>query len=75
MRPFPAASLMRYHDDVQQFRRITMDPGVMGGAPCIRGMRVTVGMIVEAVSAYATVGEISDAMRRVFGEYREAVVI
>jgi methylmalonyl-CoA mutase N-terminal domain/subunit len=31
--------------------------------------------IVEAVSAYATVGEISDAMRRVFGEYREAVVI
>jgi methylmalonyl-CoA mutase N-terminal domain/subunit len=31
--------------------------------------------IVEAVEAYATVGEISDAMRRVFGEYREAVVI
>jgi methylmalonyl-CoA mutase N-terminal domain/subunit len=31
--------------------------------------------IVAAVDAYATVGEISDAMRRVFGEYREAVVI
>jgi methylmalonyl-CoA mutase N-terminal domain/subunit len=31
--------------------------------------------IVEAVEAYATVGEISDAMRRVFGEYKEAVVI
>ncbi len=31
--------------------------------------------IVSAVEAYATVGEISDAMRRVFGEYREAVVI
>jgi methylmalonyl-CoA mutase N-terminal domain/subunit len=31
--------------------------------------------ILEAVEAYATVGEISDAMRRVFGEYREAVVI
>jgi methylmalonyl-CoA mutase N-terminal domain/subunit len=31
--------------------------------------------IVEAVEAYATVGEISDAMRRVVGEYREAVVI
>src|SRR5271157_1426377 len=31
--------------------------------------------ILEAVDAYATVGEISDAMRRVFGEYREAVVI
>ncbi len=31
--------------------------------------------ILSAVEAYATVGEISDAMRRVFGEYREAVVI
>jgi methylmalonyl-CoA mutase, N-terminal domain len=31
--------------------------------------------ILQAVEAYATVGEISDAMRRVFGEYREAVVI
>jgi methylmalonyl-CoA mutase, N-terminal domain len=31
--------------------------------------------ILEAVEAYATVGEISDSMRKVFGEYREAVVI
>jgi methylmalonyl-CoA mutase N-terminal domain/subunit len=31
--------------------------------------------ILEAVKAYATVGEISDAMRRVFGEYQESVVI
>ena len=31
--------------------------------------------ILDAVKAYATVGEISDAMRRVFGEYRESVVI
>ena len=31
--------------------------------------------IVAAVEASATVGEISDAMRRVFGEYKEAVVI
>jgi methylmalonyl-CoA mutase N-terminal domain/subunit len=31
--------------------------------------------ILNAVEAYATVGEISDAMRKVFGEYREAVVI
>ena len=46
---------MRYHDDVQQFRRITMDADVMGGEPCIRGMRVTVGMIVESVSAGRTV--------------------
>jgi methylmalonyl-CoA mutase N-terminal domain/subunit len=31
--------------------------------------------ILEAVENYATVGEISDAMRKVFGEYKEAVVI
>jgi methylmalonyl-CoA mutase N-terminal domain/subunit len=31
--------------------------------------------IVAAVEANATVGEISDAMRKVFGEYKEAVVI
>jgi len=31
--------------------------------------------ILGAVEAYATVGEISDAMRRVFGEYKEAVVV
>jgi len=31
--------------------------------------------ILDAVEAYATVGEISDAMRKVFGEYKEAVVI
>jgi methylmalonyl-CoA mutase N-terminal domain/subunit len=31
--------------------------------------------ILAAVEANATVGEISDAMRKVFGEYKEAVVI
>ena len=31
--------------------------------------------ILEAVEANATVGEISDAMRRVFGEYKETVVV
>jgi methylmalonyl-CoA mutase N-terminal domain/subunit len=31
--------------------------------------------ILQAVKAYATVGEISDALRKVFGEYRESVVI
>jgi methylmalonyl-CoA mutase N-terminal domain/subunit len=31
--------------------------------------------IVDAVDAYATVGEISDTLRKVFGEYKEAVVI
>ncbi len=31
--------------------------------------------IIQAVESYATVGEISDTMRRVFGEYKETVVI
>jgi len=31
--------------------------------------------LLDAVQAYATVGEISDALRRVFGEYHESVVI
>jgi methylmalonyl-CoA mutase N-terminal domain/subunit len=31
--------------------------------------------ILDAVEAYATVGEISDALRRVFGEYQESVFI
>jgi uncharacterized protein (DUF433 family) len=28
------------------FTRITHDPAVMGGKPCIRGLRVTVGTVV-----------------------------
>ena len=31
--------------------------------------------IISAVEAYATVGEISDTLRKVFGEYKETVVI
>ena len=31
--------------------------------------------ILEAVEAYATVGEISDAFRRIYGEYQEALTI
>jgi uncharacterized protein (DUF433 family) len=43
---------------VQQFDRITEDPDVMGGKPCIRGMRVTVGMILEALAAGRTVDQV-----------------
>jgi methylmalonyl-CoA mutase N-terminal domain/subunit len=31
--------------------------------------------ILQAVESYATVGEISDALRRAFGEYQESVII
>ena len=40
--------------------RITFDPAIMGGKPCIRGMRVTVGMIVGLVASGHTKEEILD---------------
>jgi methylmalonyl-CoA mutase, N-terminal domain len=40
-----------------------------------RGAENLMPAILGAVEAYATVGEISDALRRAFGEYRESVVI
>jgi uncharacterized protein (DUF433 family) len=43
---------------MQEFPRITMDPKVMGGKPCIRGMRVTVGMVVEALSSGRTIEQL-----------------
>jgi uncharacterized protein (DUF433 family) len=36
---------------MSDFDRITLDPRIMGGKPCIRGMRVTVGMIVGQIGA------------------------
>jgi len=41
-----------------QFDRITYNPAVMGGKPCIRGMRVTVGMIINQISAGHSIDEI-----------------
>jgi uncharacterized protein (DUF433 family) len=41
-----------------QLDRITQDPTVMGGRPCIRGMRVTVGMIVGQIGAGLTIEEV-----------------
>jgi uncharacterized protein (DUF433 family) len=34
-----------------QLDRITQEPAVMGGKACIRGLRVTVGMIVGQIAA------------------------
>lgn len=41
-----------------QLDRIRHDPKVMGGKPCIRGMRVTVGMILGEIGAGATIDEV-----------------
>jgi uncharacterized protein (DUF433 family) len=41
--------------------RITRNPLIMGGKPCLRGMRVTVGTIVGLVAAGHSNAEILDA--------------
>lgn len=62
----PLSGLRCYAGEVQ-FSRISTNPDVMGGKPCIRGMRVTVGMIVEAIA----VGRSTDDLLRDF-PYLEA---
>ncbi len=44
-----------------EFERITMNPAVMGGKACIRGMRVTVSMVVGQVAAGHSFDEIRDS--------------
>jgi len=41
--------------------RITFDPNIMGGKPCIRGMRVTVGTIVGLVASEISFNDILQA--------------
>jgi hypothetical protein len=43
----PLEPVERPHVELRQLDRITFNPAVMGGKPCIRGMRVTVGMIAS----------------------------
>ncbi|MGD1922542.1 MAG: DUF433 domain-containing protein [Pleurocapsa sp.] len=41
--------------------RITFNPEIMGGKPCIRGMRVTVGTVVSLMASGHTLEEILKA--------------
>jgi uncharacterized protein (DUF433 family) len=43
---------------MEQLDRITQQPGVMGGRACVRGMRVTVGMIVGMIGSGHTIDEL-----------------
>lgn len=40
------------------FERITVDPGQMGGVPCIRSLRIPVATVVEMVAEGMTSDEI-----------------
>lgn len=46
---------------MKKLERITFDAKVMGGKPCIRGLRVTVGTIVGLVAAGHSFGDILQA--------------
>jgi uncharacterized protein (DUF433 family) len=46
---------------VKELSRITFNPEVMGGKPCIRGLRVTVGTIVGLMASGRTPEEIHAA--------------
>jgi uncharacterized protein (DUF433 family) len=43
---------------MNHLERITQQPGMMGGRACIRGMRVTVGMIVGQIGAGHSIEEV-----------------
>jgi len=46
---------------MNQFNRITFDPNIMGGRACIRGMRITVSLILNLISNGMTADEIIEA--------------
>jgi uncharacterized protein (DUF433 family) len=59
---------------VKQLNRITFDPNVMGGKPCIRGMRVTVGTLVGLIAAGYSVERILQAYPYLeFDDIRQAL--
>lgn len=46
---------------MKDLNRITLDPAVMGGKPCIRGLRVTVGTVLGLLAARRSRDEILKA--------------
>jgi uncharacterized protein (DUF433 family) len=65
---FPRAS--RYFLSMPKLERITLNPAVMGGKPCLRGLRVTVGTVVGLLA----VGKTRDEILRLY-PYLEAADI
>jgi uncharacterized protein (DUF433 family) len=52
---------------MENFDRITSDPTVVNGQPCIRGMRLTVRRVLEALSTYPN----RDELRTEYPELEE----
>ncbi len=45
-------------ESMRNLDRISLDPEVMGGRPCIRGLRVTVGTIVGLLAAGHSIADV-----------------
>lgn len=45
---------------METVKRITRNPAVMGGKPCVRGMRITVGTVVGLLATGSSFDEILD---------------
>jgi uncharacterized protein (DUF433 family) len=59
---------------MKNLKRITFDPNIMGGKPTIRGLRVTVGMIVSLIAVGHSKEEILKAYPYLEeGDIREAL--
>ena len=53
---------------MSQFDRMTLNPQVMGGKPCIRGLRVTVGTVLGLLASGRSREEILKAYRSLESE-------
>jgi uncharacterized protein (DUF433 family) len=45
---------------MHEFDGITIDPAVMNGQPCIRGMRLTVKRVLEILATYSDRHELNE---------------
>ena len=68
LRPDPAGKQFMH------LERITHDPAVMGGKPCIRGLRVTVGTILGLLASGVTRARILQAYSYLEAEDIDAVL-
>lgn len=48
----PANGVYTVHMQIPPFDRITVEPGMCGGKPCVRGMRITVRRVLELLATY-----------------------
>jgi len=54
------AVTMPYTHCMNPFDRITSDPGVMNGQPCIRGMRLTVRRVLVALQTFGSLERVRE---------------